>query len=97
MKVIVLLSQQINRIITVSLQSLSLVDPHSSVSIENGPFSLFFSKILFKSLTDAVNVLLIELCLYLQVILAENKLLIVRGENDGACCFSCDFEIKGVF
>lgn len=75
-----LLSQKIKGIKSISLSSRSVVNLLRAISWEYGPFTSSFSKVVFKSLAQSINVSRINLCSYFNVIFAKNEILLIGWE-----------------
>jgi len=72
-----LLSQKIKWIKSICLSSRSVVNLLRTISWEYGPFTSSFSKVVFKSLAQSINVSRIYLSTYFNVIFAENEVLLI--------------------
>lgn len=88
MKIVVPLSVDIVRIVSVCLLSCSFVDEERVISIEHRPFSIFHPEIAGKPLTQAVNKIAFDLGANLDVIIAVYDVLIVCGEDSIVVGFS---------
>ena len=97
MEKVIPLLQQVERIVSVSLSANSCINHLSSVSVENSPFSIFLAESFKESLSNSVDELTINLCSDFEVVITEDDLLIVGGEDSCSILFSGDFEVKGRF
>lgn len=97
MEKVVPLLEQIKGIISVSLSSNSCINHLSSISVENCPFSIFLAESFKESLSNSVDELTIDLSSDFEVVIAEDDLLIVGGEDSCSILFSSDFEVERRF
>lgn len=77
------------------MESLSFVDDHSSISIKDSPLTVFSPKTLLESLSNAIEVFRVNGCSDLEVVITEDKFMIVSWKKDCSILFSSDFKIKG--
>ena len=91
-----LLSQQIERIVSIRLQSFPSIDHLSSISVENSPSPILHCKSLRQSLAKPIEVLAIELSPDLNVVVAIQKSADIGGEEDCVVGLANDAEIEGI-
>ena len=77
MKEALFLSEQVKRVESISLSTISVVDLLRPISVKNGPLACSFSEICLKPFAQTVNVARINLCSYLNVVFTEDDILIV--------------------
>lgn len=94
---VVFFSQHVQREVSVGLKSLPVIDDLSSVSVENGPFSISLSERRLETFSDAVEVITVDFGSDLKVVVAEDDGLIVGGKKDGAILSADDSKIEGGF
>ena len=97
MEKVVPLLEQVERIVSISLSSDSCINHLPSISVENGPFPIFLAESFKESLSNSVDELTIDFCSNLKVVITEDDLLIIGGEDSCSILFSGDFEVKGRF
>lgn len=89
-------SLHIERIISISLKSFSIVNNLASVSVKNCPFPILNFKFTIESFSEAICVICTYLGTDLHKVITEDKFGIISGKKSSIVKFSGDFEIKWV-
>ena len=87
---------KIDRVISISLFSLSFVKNLSSVSIEDGPLSFCLSETGLESFSEPINVRGVDLCANLHVVLGEYEVFIVSWKDGAPIDFSYYLKVERV-
>jgi hypothetical protein len=89
-------SHHIEGIETIGLLSISFVDNLSSVSVENSPLAVGFSEAFEEPLSDTIDVISINFCSDLKIMITEHDVLIIGREKDSSVLFSNYPEVEGL-
>ena len=87
---------KIDRVMSISLFSLSFVKDLSSVSIEDGPLSFCLSETSLESFSEAINVRGVNFCANLHVVLGEDEIFVVSWKDGGTIDLSNYLEVERV-
>lgn len=91
-----LLSIHIIRIVSVSLLSCSLVNFKGMILVPHRPLPILHSKRRYKSLSETVDEVILNFCSKLNIIIAENEILIVGGKESIVIHFSCKSKVEWI-
>jgi hypothetical protein len=94
---VVFFSQHIQREVSVCLQTLTVIDDLSSISVENRPFSISLSERRLETLADTVEIITVDFGSDLKVVVTEDDGFIVGGKKNGAILSADNSEIEGRF
>lgn len=89
-------SQEVEGVVAVGLESFSLVDHLSSISVENSPFPVFLSERVMKPFSDAVDKVRGKFSSNLEVMIAKDDLLMIGREKHGPIEFTGYSEVKRI-
>lgn len=90
-------SQEIEGKVAVSLESFSFIDHLSPISVENSPFPVFLSEGVMEPFSNTVDKVRGKFSSNLEVMIAEDDLLMIGREKHGSIQFTSYSEIKRIF
>lgn len=95
MEEVLLLFKEVDRIKAICLSSHAIIDLFRSILIPDAPFSGGFPEVVFKSFSQAINIVWVNFGSYLNVEQTENNVLFISWEKRSVVGFSHNPEIKG--
>ena len=75
MKELISFFEKIEGVVSIGLKALPSVDALSSISVEHGPLSIFLPEAFLEPLSDTIDVLAVDFCAYLEVVVTEDDCL----------------------
>ena len=84
MKVVPILSKQVERIESICLYPSSLVNCVAFIAVEDRPFSILLPECFLEALSNSIEVGTIDLGSNLQVVIAKDEVLVFCREEDGS-------------
>ncbi len=94
MEKVVPFSEEIERIVSISLKSWALIDRHCSISIENGPLTVFLSESLLEAFSKPIKILRINCGSDFEVVVTEDEVVIKTRKKNSSILFSGDLKVE---